>query len=124
MTDTTQLVTFLDTIGRTIIAKPLPEQTNDSTFTVKNPAVIQVLPNPQTGQLALQVLPLFFKEFQADKSEATIWKYHRNLITETAPFTFDFKLLAQYQQLFTAAPAPAPAPSNSGSAPVVKLFED
>jgi hypothetical protein len=122
MTNTTNLVTFLDTIGRTIVAEPVVEQTNETTFTVKNPAVIQILPNPQTGQLSLQVLPLFFKEFQADKTEDTVWKYQRNLITETNPFAFDFKLHVQYQQLFTAAPAPAV--NNGGSAPVVKLFED
>jgi hypothetical protein len=124
MNETNTLITFLDTIGRTIIAEPVAELTNDKVLAVKNPAVIQCLPNPTTGQLALQVLPLFFKEFQADKTESTTWSYQRNLITESKQFAFDFKLLAQYQQLFTAVPAPQPQSAPSGETPVVKLFED
>jgi len=125
MNETNTLVTFLDTIGRTIIAEPVTELTNEKTFAVKNPAVIQCLPNPSNGQLALQVLPLFFKEFQADKAEGTTWYYQRNLITESAQFAFDFKLQAQYQQLFAAVPAPQPqSQAPNGDTPVVKLFED
>jgi hypothetical protein len=124
-TPTLTLVTFLDTIGRTIIAEPVTDKTTNKILVVRNPAVVQVVPNPQTGQLALQILPLFFKEFQADKSEDTIWNYHRDSITESDPFAFDFKLHIQYQQLFAPVPQPAPtAQNNAAGAPVVKLFED
>jgi hypothetical protein len=124
-TPTNTLVTFLDAIGRTIIAEPVTEKTTDKNLAVKNPAVVQVVPNPQTGQLALQILPLFFREFQADKTEDTIWNYHRDTVTESDPFAFDFKLHIQYQQLFAPVPQAAPTPQNSSAgAPVVKLFED
>lgn len=120
--ETTKLIAFLDTIGRTILGERVEEQTTEDVLTIKNPAVVQVMPNPQTGQLALQILPLFFKEFQADKTEATYWKYQRKLITESADITFDFKLDAQYKQIFSNIVIPAAAPT--GEAPVVKLFED
>jgi hypothetical protein len=122
MSETTKLITFLDTIGRTVIAERVDERTTDAVLTVKNPAVVQVMPNQQTGQLALQILPLFFREFQADKTEATYWKYQRNLITESEDIAFDFKLDAQYKQIFAALPA-APQPAQ-GEPQVVKLFED
>ena len=66
-TETTKLVVFLDTIGRTVLGERVDEKTTDIVLTIKNPAVVQVMPNQQTGQLALQILPLFFKEFLAEE---------------------------------------------------------
>jgi hypothetical protein len=119
-TETNKIVVFFDTVGRTILGERLDEDTTEQTLVVKNPAVVHILPNQQTGQLQLQILPLFFKEFLADKSEATVWKYNRSLITEAKDLVFDFKLQAQYQQIF--APTPLVTPATPGD--VVKLFED
>ena len=120
-TETTKLVVFLDTIGRTVLGERVDEKTTDIVLTIKNPAVVQVMPNQQTGQLALQILPLFFKEFLADKNEPTYWSYKRALITESEDIAFDFKLDAQYKQIFSPIIIPTSAPAE---APVVKLFED
>jgi hypothetical protein len=122
-TETTKLITFLDTIGRTILGERVEEKTTADVLTIKNPAVVQVMPNPQSGQLALQILPLFFKEFQADKSEATYWSFQRKLITEATDIAFDFKLDAQYKQIFSNIIIPS-TPAPASDAPVIKLFED
>jgi hypothetical protein len=81
------------------------------------------MPNQQTGQLQLQILPLFFKEFLADKEAGTTWKYNRENITEAVDVTFDFKLEAQYRQIFAAGSAPAPQ-QPQGTPEVVKLFDE
>lgn len=121
METNTNLVVFFDTVSRTIIGEKVDTQSDNQILTVKNPAVVHIAPNQQTGQLTLQILPLFFKEFLADKTSATVWKYHRNLITEASDIVFDFKLQAQYQQLFASAPTQQPQEKNSD---VVKLFDD
>jgi len=117
------IVVFFDSVGRTVLGERIDEQTNEKTLAVKNPAVVHITPNPQTGQLTLQILPLFFKEFLADKSAPTYWNYKRELITEAQDLVFDFKLQAQYQQLFGAAPV-LPQPSEQKEPEVVRLFDD
>lgn len=118
-----KIVVFFDPVGRTILGERLEQETTTNTLAIKNPAVVHILPNQQTGQLQLQILPLFFKEFLADKDSGTVWNYNRANITEAVDVTFDFKLEAQYRQIFTNTPAPAPQ-QPQGSPEVIKLFDE
>jgi hypothetical protein len=117
------IVVFFDSVGRTVLGERIDEQTNEKTLTVKNPAVVHITPNPQTGQLTLQILPLFFKEFLADKNAPTFWNYKRELITEAQDLVFDFKLQAQYQQLFGGTPVAVPQEPQKDPE-VIKLFDE
>ena len=121
MSDIT-LTTFLDTIGRTIIGEVLVDKTTQTILAVKNPALIHIVPNTITGQIQLQILPLFFREFLADKDEGTVWFYNRNSITESAPIAYDFKLPAQYAQIFNPSQIIVPQPNSEP--PTIKLFDD
>jgi hypothetical protein len=118
-----KIVVFFDAVGRTILGERVEEKTTKDILSIKNPAVVHIMPNQQTGQLQLQILPLFFKEFLADKSEPTTWNYNRANITEAVDVVFDFKLEAQYQQIFASGPAPAPQ-QPQGQAEVIKLFDE
>lgn len=121
MSETTnKIVVFFDSVGRTILGERVDASTTDAVLSIKNPAVVHIMPNQQTGQLQLQILPLFFREFLADKSEPTIWNYNRSLITEAQDVAFDFKLQAQYQQIFN----PSPIITPKGSGDVVRLFDE
>lgn len=115
--ETNQLTVFLDNIGRTIIGK-VEKETSD-VLVIQNPALVHVQPNTQTNQLQLQILPLFFREFQADKSQPTVWNFKKANITtcEDIPFAIQFE--AQYEQMFRVVEE-APQPSNPE---VVKLFD-
>jgi hypothetical protein len=124
-----KIVVFLDSVGRTILGEKI--NSDDNTLGIKNPAVIHIMPNQQTGQLQLQILPLFFKEFLADKDAGTVWTYNKKTLTEATDIVLDFKIEAQYKQIFApgtwhSAPAPQQAPSQqSQSSPeVVKLFDE
>jgi len=118
-----KIVVFFDAVGRTILGEKIETETNDTFLTIKNPAVVHIMPNQQTGQLQLQILPLFFKEFLAEKNAGTIWKYNRANITEAADITFDFKLEAQYRQIFADAPVITSQPSQDQT-DVIKLFDE
>lgn len=121
-----KIVVFFDTVGRTILGERLEDKTTDKVLAIKNPAVVHIMPNQQTGQLQLQILPLFFKEFLADKDTGTVWNYNRANITEAVDVVFDFKLEGQYRQIFNPQPMPSPVPQqpqgNSGD--VIKLFDE
>ena len=118
-----KIVVFFDSVGRTILGEKLEDKITKEVLTIKNPAVVHIMPNQQSGQLQLQILPLFFKEFLAEKDNGTVWNYNRANITEAVDVTFDFKLEAQYRQIFAAGPAPAPQ-QPQGSPEVIKLFDD
>jgi hypothetical protein len=109
------LTVFLDSIGRTIIGKVAKEDTD--VLSVENPALVHIQPNTQTGQIQLQILPLFFKEFQADKNKPTVWNFKKTNITTSEEIPFAVQFVAQYEQMFRSTEAPK-------QPEVVKLFDD
>lgn len=110
-----KLTVFLDNIGRTIIGKFSKE--DDTTLTIENPALVHIQPNPQTNQLQLQILPLFFKEFQDNRSKPSFWSYKKANITLGEGIDFAAQFIAQYEQLFVP-------PQPPGEPKVVKLFDE
>ena len=117
------IITFMDSIGRTIFAEIDEKRSNAEELWVYNPVVVHTQPNPQTGQMALQLFPVFFREFLADKEQKIVWKYNRKNIVETGEsIVFDFKLKAQYASIFSM-PSRMTEPSNK-SDNTIKLFDD
>jgi len=114
------LVTFIDHIGRTILAEQI--DSDKTTLTVKNPAIIHVQPTQQ-GQLNVQTIPLYFREFIGDKSKnETVWKFNLASIVLGLDIDNDARLVDQYNKLF-AATAAATA-GNVGDEKVIKLFDE
>ena len=108
-----KMIVFLDTIGRTIIGEVITQ--DESFVTVKNPAVVACEADRTNGRISLQLFPVFFKEFQADRSAPTLWKYSvKNMSAVADGFELDFRFEGQYQALF------APVAEQ----PVIKLFND
>jgi hypothetical protein len=94
----TKLIVFLDAIGRTILGEEAPEQDSEA-LAVKNPVVLHVVPD-QSGRMSVQLLPLFFREFLASHDDDVTFKFKLNSITLSDIETLDFRLSAQYNQLF------------------------
>jgi hypothetical protein len=114
------LTVFLDTIGRTVLGKV--EKETDSILSIQNPALVHIQPNPQTNQLQLQILPLFFREFQADKNQPTVWNFRKDSITTSEDVPFSFQFVAQYEQLFSTTESQQSQEKQDSS--VVKLFDE
>ena len=131
---TINLTSFLDAAQRTIIGEIIDE-TNEI-LTIKNPVVVNIVPqlDPRTGQpggqMALQLLPVYFKEFQGEKKNPAIFKYQKSQITRVDfEGGFDFRLYGQYEHIFNALATPTNQPPTqtpppAQSAPVLKLFEE
>ena len=132
-----KLVVFLDNIGRTILAERVLTNDAAGVVRVKNPVILHVLPDNQ-GRMSVQLLPIFFREFLADREGDAVFNYKTSNVTESEIDNLDYRLQAQYSQLFgkgnmfvppnaggivapDGSPAQAaPAPTNK----VVNLFEE
>lgn len=78
MYDKYKIVVFNDSIGRTCFGEIDSE--NDSDVNIKNPAMIMVSPN-ETGQMKVDVIPLFFAEFIDDDNKECVFTFRKNNIT-------------------------------------------
>tara|TARA_R100000995_G_scaffold84565_2_gene63652 strand:- start:1834 stop:2193 length:360 start_codon:yes stop_codon:yes gene_type:complete len=114
---------FVDQVGRTVIGELLKEC--DASIELKNPCTIFVQPN-ETGQLQVQTVPMFFREFLTEKGreEGTIWTFNKSTIIDSDCAThLDDKLTNQYKAIITNL-GQADAPEEPEEAEVVKLFDD
>ena len=116
-TNTKKLIVFLDAIGRTLLGKVASE--TDTSISIENPSIVHVQPNPANNQLQLQIIPLFFKEFLANRDEDTVWHFNKNTITLCGETEFAAQFMAQYEHMWTPLPPPEPKETK-----VVKLFDE
>jgi hypothetical protein len=123
------IVTFLDSVGRTILAEKSDEIENK--IAVKNPVILHIVPD-SNGRMSVQLLPIFFREFLADKNEDVIFYYNLDQIVKTNIENFDFRLQAQYKQLFNkssifvppSSDIVTPASNQQPASKVVNLFDE
>jgi hypothetical protein len=127
MSDTKHVV-FVDNIGRTVVGETVNE--NKTVLEVKNPAVIHVQPNPENGQISVQLIPFFFREFQSGGKNDSVWIFLKSNVTLGKDLALDERLVVQYTNMFSAIQVP-PQPAlvgvgapDTSQPPVVKLFDD
>jgi hypothetical protein len=78
----------------------LSESTDDNILNVSNPVVIMV-GGDNSGKMTVQLFPLFFREFLADKNTDVVFSYKKNTVTFSDINAIDFRLQAQYTQMFS-----------------------
>ena len=132
---TSKLVLFLDPIGRNILGEEIKSD-NKNELLIKNPVILHI-GDSGGGKMSVQLLPLFFREFLADKSADVVFSYSADKITKTDIDAFDFRLQSQYNQIFskqstfvtpqTQAPqtqAPQTEQAKQPSNSVINLFDE
>ncbi|MFA5753883.1 MAG: hypothetical protein WC905_00795 [Patescibacteria group bacterium] len=131
------LVTFLDAAQRTIIGELINE--TPEFIHIQNPVVVNIVPQfgekgQPSGGMALQLLPVYFKEFQGVKKNPVVFKYVQSQITRIDfEGGFDFRLYGQYDHIFNpqeiiqptaVSNIEPPATPATSAAPVLKLFDE
>jgi len=114
------LITFLDSTGRSLFGEHIQDLDTEKTIAVKNPAVVHAVPQ-QNGTMALQLLPAFFREFLGEKDANIIFNFPLLTIALSDPDTvFDFKVYAQYEGMFKSPDSvPTPAAHAVKAAPTL-----
>lgn len=108
---------FIDHVGHTIVGEFQSETKN--LLKVKNPAILIASPN-NNGQLTVQLIPVFFKEFvKVENREAGISADYP--LDKVVPLNveLDVRLLEQYVSMFKPTPK-----VESKEAPTIKLFDE
>lgn len=107
---------FIDHVGHTILGEII---SSDKTLEVKNPAILISAPN-NNGQLTVQLVPVFFKEFlKSEKRESgVIFNYPIDKVVASEA-ELDERLLEQYVNMFK----PTQKAENKET-PVIKLFDE
>ena len=128
MSDEKKLTVFVDTVGRTVVGESLEDTA--TVLTVKNPAIVHVQPNPQTGQISVQLIPFFFKEFLKDQTKGdTVWEFLKSNMTVAKDIELDDRLVTQYSNMYSVIQSPGAGVITSDvdtpgkDAPVIKLFD-
>lgn len=113
------ITTFVDHIGRTLLGEIVDD--SPTHLTVKNPAIIHVQPTPN-GQLNVQTIPFYFREFISDKNKnsGTTWKFNKENLVIGVDIENDSRLVDQYKKLF----APVAAGPATDDQKVIKLFDE
>ncbi len=118
MQEQTNIKVFVDHVGHTIVGEVLSNQKD--TLKVKNPAILIASPN-NNGQLTVQLVPLFFKEFVkiSSRENGSVFTYNKARIVESE-IDLDDRLLEQYVNMFKITQK---APEKD-EAPTIKLFDE
>ena len=120
---------FIDGIGRTIVGDENKKKSTKAQLAVDNPAVVFVQPNPDSGQIQVQVIPLFFRELVSEELRDTqTWYFNRASLVTNPTLVPDAKLCEQYDRVVGAGPEVPPGivvDNETKSDPkVVKLFDE
>ena len=73
------ITSFVDSVGRVIVARNADEKSTDSKLAVTNPSVVNINVNQETGQISVQLLPYIFREFIAleKRFDKHVWFFNR-----------------------------------------------
>jgi len=107
-----QIIVFLDNIQRTIVATYVSDDKNS--IVVSKPAILNVTPS-QDKKLQVQLYPLMFREFFADRDVFPTWTYSKSQIVLAGNLNLEANLTAQYVEMFKI--------TKNEPAPTIKLFD-
>jgi hypothetical protein len=126
-TNTKVPTVFLDRVGRTVMGN-LVDQSDQTILRVENPVVI-IVGGDNTGKMSVQLFPLFFREFLGDKNSDVSFDFKKSDTTLTNIDAIDFRLQAQYNQMFSknntfVQQGEQPPAEQQSKEKVVNLFDE
>jgi hypothetical protein len=126
-TNTKVPTVFLDRVGRTVMGN-LVDQSDQTILRIENPVVI-IVGGDNTGKMSVQLFPLFFREFLGDKSSDVHFDFIKSDTTLTNIDAIDFRLQAQYNQMFSknntfVQQGEQPPTEQQSKEKVVNLFDE
>ena len=118
-----EITAFIDHVGRTVVGR-LVKDTKDS-IQVVNPAVVNINVQQENNQIAVQLLPYFFREFISPDAEGnTTWSFRKDNIVTSVDIDINENLISQYMGIFEAPVGQLQAGPGSGNPPPPATDDD
>ena len=75
-----KVTSFVDSVGRVIVARVVDDKTTSDKLAVTNPSVVNVNVNQESGQISVQLLPYIFREFITEEKrfDKHVWFFNTN----------------------------------------------
>ena len=112
-----EITTIVDQVGRVVIGVETAQ--TDETITLKNPVIVHVQPDQQSGQLQVQTFPYLFMEFIEGDRTKNDWTFYKSAIAMS-----NVSLTAQIKAQYNVINNPVPAQPVATEEPeVIRLFD-
>ena len=117
-----KLIAIVDSVGRVILGRHDEESSNDKVTNLKNPAVVNIQVNQESGQISVQLIPYIFREFVKEslREAGVTWTFQNSNITMSNDLELEPSIEDQYARIFEGV---ATEEVSTTSSPV-ELFDE
>lgn len=100
------LTAIVDSVGRVVLGRHDQENSTKTVLKLKNPAVVNIQVDQQSGQISVQLIPYIFKEFvKSDLRESGItWSFQKSAIVVSDNLVLEDNIVSQYEKIFESPP--------------------
>jgi len=126
-----KLIAIVDSVGRVILGRHDESNSNKNVTNLKNPAVVNIQVNQESGQISVQLIPYIFREFvSSNQREAGVsWNFQNSSITTSPDLELEENIVGQYSRIFEAPEVTdvvdaEKAPAADTPAEPVDLFDE
>tara|TARA_R110000772_G_scaffold263070_2_gene382608 strand:- start:303 stop:689 length:387 start_codon:yes stop_codon:yes gene_type:complete len=97
-----KLVAIVDSVGRVILGRHDVQASTKAQLNLRNPAVVNIQVDQQSGQISVQLIPYIFREFvRAEKrADGVSWNFQKQSITTSNDLHLEDNILDQYTKIF------------------------
>lgn len=120
-----KLTAIVDSVGRVILGRHDVQASTKTLLNLKNPAVVNIQVDQQSGQISVQLIPYIFREFiKADKrNDGVSWNFQKQNIVISDDLELEDNIVAQYIKIFETAPPPVVEDAEEVDSTPVELFD-
>lgn len=121
-----KLVAIVDSVGRVILGRQDSKSSTKTTTAIKNPAVVNIQVDQQSGQISVQLIPFIFREFvKADlRADGVTWNFNTSNIVTSSDLVLEDNIVDQYEKIFETPEPELQVNTEELQAEPVEVFED
>lgn len=121
-----KLTAIVDSVGRVILGRHDVQASTKTLLNLRNPAVVNIQVDQQSGQISVQLIPYIFREFiKADKREEGVsWNFQKQNVVVSDDLELEDNIVSQYIKIFETTIEAASEPSEPVSSEPVELFDE
>jgi hypothetical protein len=120
-----KLTAIVDSVGRVILGRADEKKSSKTILNLRNPAVVNINVDQQSGQISVQLIPYIFREFiQADqRNQGVSWNFQKQTIVQSDDLVLEDNIINQYTRIFETVTEEITNDQSVEASPV-ELFDE